>query len=95
MSDAKNHGPPQDLTQAPKAFWSVGEDLDALSPPPLAETKPVLQRLGPLPFPRGKFPLMGFLATVYDQIAAFAGQALGASQEDGRAARRDDGPDGS
>jgi hypothetical protein len=43
---------------------------------PAGETTPVLERLGPSPFPRSGFPLMGFLATLYDHVAEYARQRL-------------------
>ena len=49
---------------------------DALETPPMGETTPVLERLGPSPFPRSGFPLMGFLATLYDHVAEFARERL-------------------
>ncbi len=60
---------PGDLPTEPDQFWSAGLDLDQVAPPPLGQTPPALERLGPLPFGGGGFPLMGFFATVYDHIA--------------------------
>lgn len=42
----------------------------AIKPPhkPLA----TLEKLGPSPFERGRFPLIGFLATTYDKVSQFA-----------------------
>jgi hypothetical protein len=56
----------------PRTFWSAAGDLEALKPPVRGESVPTLERLGPSPFPRSGFPLIGFLATVYDHVAAFA-----------------------
>ena len=40
-----------------------------LAPPPPAPLVPALQRVGPWPFPKNRFPFLGFLATVYDHVA--------------------------
>jgi len=42
---------------------------DNLPPAP-----PALEKLGPSPFAKTRFPFLGFLATVYDHIAAQARQ---------------------
>lgn len=55
-------------------FWSTGAEFDAvnvhLEPPdePLA----ILELLGPSPFERGGFPLIGFFATTYDKVSRYA-----------------------
>ena len=55
-------------------FWELGPEFGrvtvAVEPPqrPLA----LLERLGPSPFPRGGFPLIGFLATTYDKVSRYA-----------------------
>ena len=55
-------------------FWDIGPEFDAVTiriePPetPLA----LLQQLGPSPFERGGFPLIGFLATAYDKVSRYA-----------------------
>lgn len=36
-----------------------------------------LERLGPSPFPKSKFPFLGFLATVYEHLAGRAARRLG------------------
>ena len=53
------------------AFFRAGPDIDALEPPS-PDAPPALQRLGAAPFPKGKFPFLGFLATVYEHVAAHA-----------------------
>jgi hypothetical protein len=74
MADrASDDAPPSnDFSIDPARFWSAGEDLDALEPPAEAESAPALKLAGPLPFARSGFPIMGFLATVYEQIASHA-----------------------
>ncbi len=55
-------------------FWETGPEFDTvevhITPPehPLA----VLEQLGPSPFDRGGFPLIGFLATTYDRVGRYA-----------------------
>lgn len=59
--------PPTDLLTDPERFWSLAGELNA--PPAMDDAAPALKRLGPVPVPKGKFPLMGFLATVYEHVA--------------------------
>ncbi|MEK6644666.1 MAG: hypothetical protein AAB385_05795 [Planctomycetota bacterium] len=69
MADTENElKPPTDLLTDPARFWSLAAELPGQ--PVFEAVPPALKRLGPLPFPRGKFPLMGFLATVYEHVAA-------------------------
>ncbi|MFQ5590488.1 MAG: hypothetical protein ACE5HE_04920 [Phycisphaerae bacterium] len=55
-------------------FWEAGPELETvetrLEPPdrPLA----LLEKLGPSPFARGGFPIIGFLATTYDRVSRYA-----------------------
>lgn len=55
-------------------FWSVGSGFDAvevcIEPPEKALE--LLGKLGPSPFERGGFPVIGFLATTYDKVSRFA-----------------------
>ncbi|MGB0715208.1 MAG: hypothetical protein ACPGXK_04975 [Phycisphaerae bacterium] len=55
-------------------FWDLGEQFDAVSVDiQLPETPlEILEQLGPSPFPRGRFPLIGFLATTYDKVSRYA-----------------------
>ena len=58
------------LPTDPEAFFRAGPDVDVLE---LGGDAPsVLERLGPSPFPKSKFPFLGFLATVYDHVATHA-----------------------
>ncbi len=65
-------------------FWQTGPEFDeivvSIRPPesPLA----ILEQLGPSPFARGEFPLVGFLATTYDKVSR---SALARSQEEAHA----------
>lgn len=62
------------LEESLDGFWDVGEEFGGveivITPPdrPLA----VLEELGPSPFPRGGFPMVGFLATTYDKVSRYA-----------------------
>ncbi len=55
-------------------FWDSGPEIDLveihIEPPeaPLA----LLEMLGPSPFQRGGFPLIGVLATTYDKVSRYA-----------------------
>lgn len=67
---------PPNLPSHPVAFWNSPADLAALQPPPTTDAAPVLKKLGPLPFPKGSFPVMGFLATLYEHVSTHAAQWL-------------------
>jgi len=58
----------------PPHFWDAGADLDTIqvqiAPP--EKSLELLERLGPSPFERGGFPLIGFLATTYDKVSRYA-----------------------
>lgn len=62
------------LEEVVERFWECGPQLDEvhvdIKPPdrPLA----LLECLGPSPFPRGGFPVIGFLATTYDKVSRYA-----------------------
>jgi hypothetical protein len=64
--------PPADPPTDPRAFWLATEDLAGLAPPTDIPAAPALKIAGPPPFPRGRFPVMGFLATVYEQVSTRA-----------------------
>ena len=74
--DNKVNTSPEDAppvqTDDPRAFWSAAADFDEVELPAHQATGPTLERLVPSPFPRSGFPLIGFLATVYDHVADFA-----------------------
>ena len=55
-------------------FWSVGPGFDDIEVCIEAPDKPLelLGKLGPSPFERGGFPVIGFLATTYDKVSRFA-----------------------
>ena len=59
--------PPEELPVDATAFW---RSPTLQSRPAPRELPSALERLGPSPFPKSRFPFLGFLATVYDQVAA-------------------------
>lgn len=73
----RRDGPIVDLPCDPARFYAVGEGFDSLAPPAQVDSTPALKRLGPLPLPKGRFPLLGFFATVYEQVARHVRESLG------------------
>ncbi len=71
MSETHGYGP---MDLASQGFWEVGSGFEeveiGVAPPdrPLA----LLEQLGPSPFERGGFPVIGFLATTYDKVSRFS-----------------------
>lgn len=55
-------------------FWQSGPELERVSVRIEPPDKPLvlLEQLGPSPFARGGFPLIGFLATTYDKVSRYA-----------------------
>lgn len=55
-------------------FWSCGAGFDSVQPhiEPTDTPLALLEKLGPSPFERGGFPLIGFLATTYEKVSRFA-----------------------
>ncbi len=64
--------PPVD-TQVDR-FWQSGPELETVTVRVEPPEKPLalLEQLGPSPFARGGFPLIGFLATTYDKVGRYA-----------------------
>jgi hypothetical protein len=52
-------------------FYRAGEGINALAGAPEGAPS-ALERLGPSPFPKTKFPFLGFLASVYDHVSSLA-----------------------
>lgn len=69
MNEDQTGGAPEALPSDVTTFWRAGQDLAALQPPAPAAVPSALERLGPSPFPKSKFPFLGFMATVYDHVA--------------------------
>jgi uncharacterized Zn finger protein len=59
------------LEECIEGFWDAGPELELLDTPiePPEVSHPLLRRLGPSPFPAGRFPLVGLLATCYEVIS--------------------------
>jgi hypothetical protein len=64
--------PPIDETA--HQFWNAGEGFASVAVRVVPPAKPLelLEKLGPSPFERGEFPLVGFLATTYEKVSRFA-----------------------
>ena len=73
MSDEQRSQPPPLLPANPAEFFRAGPGIDALESAASSDQRPALERLGPTPFRKSKFPLLGFLATVYEHVAAQSG----------------------
>ncbi len=67
MSEDAINPPP--LPAEPVEFYRAGPGIDALDAGVLDGARPALERLGPAPFGKTKFPLLGFLATVYEHVS--------------------------
>ncbi len=68
--------PPDDLPSDPALFYAASGSLNELAGLRDDPCKTALERLGPPPFRRSGFPLLGFLATVYEHVAKCASDAL-------------------
>jgi uncharacterized Zn finger protein len=80
---------PPPLEACIDAFWHGGRDLSELADlaPPAHAPHALLRRLGPSPL-KGKFPMVGLLASVYDSVAQAARKLADeplAEREDGKA----------
>ncbi len=55
-------------------FWDAGPELESVDIriEPTDRSLAILEELGPSPFERGGFPLIGFLATTYDKVSRYA-----------------------
>ncbi len=55
-------------------FWNRGPDFASVEVcvEPPAQPLAILEQLGPSPFERGSFPLIGFLATTYEKVSRYA-----------------------
>jgi hypothetical protein len=59
---------------------SPGE-LPPPPPPPPPATASVLERLGSCPLPRGKFPFLGILASIYEHVHECTRPGAGTTDE--------------
>ena len=69
MSESDQLQPPPHLPADPTAFFRAGADIELLTVMPAEPTRHVLEQLGPPPFRKTSFPMMGFLATFYEHVA--------------------------
>ena len=55
-------------------FWKSGPEFESVQVriEPHQTPLELLEQLGPAPFERGRFPLIGFLATTYDKVSRYA-----------------------
>ena len=58
-----------DLPIDPSSFYRAGPDAELLLAVPPGEASHVLEQLGPPPFRKTNFPIMGFLASLYEHVA--------------------------
>lgn len=63
-------------------FFKAGQGIGALEDAEQTEPKPILERLGPAPFRSKGFPLLGFLATLYEHVAESVQQQPGSGRRD-------------
>jgi hypothetical protein len=66
--------PPEELPSDATAYWQSPPLPERPAP---RELPSALERLGPSPFPKSRFPFLGFLATVYDEVANRMSDAAG------------------
>lgn len=68
------HPPSPPLAADPASFFAMGSGAEALEFEVAPPEKPlhILEELGASPFPRGSFPLIGFLATTYENVSRYA-----------------------
>ena len=57
-----------------ESFWSCGPSFAQVETDVAPPERPLalLERLGPSPFQRGGFPVIGFLATTYEKVSRYA-----------------------
>jgi len=60
------------MSQDAANFYKASEGVGALDETDESPPKTVLEQIGPAPFRSKGFPLLGFLATLYEHVAASA-----------------------
>jgi len=67
-------------------FWEAGPEFSGVTTSVAPPDRPLalLEQLGPSPFLRGGFPLIGFLATTYDKVSRYALERAAESSPSGR-----------
>ena len=70
-----------DASALDKVFWGDAGQIESILIPVQPAPKPlaILEKLGPSPFERGSFPLIGFLATTFDKVSQFALERAGSA----------------
>jgi hypothetical protein len=73
------------LEESVEGFWEIGPQFDDVEASVTYPETPleILELLGPSPFPRGRFPLIGFLATTYDKVSRYAVERGGHADQGG------------
>ncbi|MCC6240394.1 MAG: hypothetical protein IT448_08880 [Phycisphaerales bacterium] len=66
------------LPSDPHEFYRMSAQVDL--PPTDAQATPTLEKLGQPAFPRGRFPFLGFLASVYDHVVSHARKRTASEQ---------------
>ena len=86
IPESSTHGddPLRKIWGDPRAMENV---VIAVQPP--IKLLAILEKLGPSPFERGRFPLIGFLATTYDKVSHFALERTGYEPKSGTASATD------
>jgi hypothetical protein len=73
MTETETQQPPPYLPPEPEIFFRAGPDVDLLiSIAPPEAPKHVLEQLGPPPFRKTNFPILGFLTTFYEHVSEHA-----------------------
>ena len=62
--------PPAHLPIDPRHFFAAPLGTQSIPLVAQAEAQHVLEQLGPPPFRKGSFPVIGFLASLYEHVAA-------------------------
>ena len=62
--------PPAHLPIDPRHFYAAPLGAQSLPLIAQAESQHVLEQLGPAPFRKGSFPVIGFLSSLYEHVAA-------------------------
>jgi hypothetical protein len=68
--DAISQQPPPHLPIDPRHFFSAPLGAQSVPLVAQAEAQHVLEQLGPPPFRKGSFPVIGFLSSLYEHVAA-------------------------
>ena len=64
----------QPIEELLDGFWNCGPMLESIQVHVTPPEKPlaILEQLGSSPFERGGFPVVGFLATMYEKVSRYA-----------------------